>query len=541
MDTRGAAGPTSRGDLDAPADDTDADLDAPADDTDAGLDAPAEDLDAEGTFVPAPVTAEQPVVGGSDEPDDLAALADAPALAATIHHPHPDTDAFSWVDPARVARPHADDRLDSALTPYTPVGEPDLLRDAPHRSPARPGVIIPILVAGGLAATYAATTLLWPLNALPPQVEALTVDPVPSAETALVWPERGAAGVSIAGIPGNATSSVDAAAMASITKVVTALAVLDELPLAPGEQGPSYSFTYSDNLDYWAYRARGESALDVPVGGSLTEYEMLEGILIGSANNYAQRLASTLWPTNAVYASAANRWLSDRGITGVTVVEPTGIDAANRGTPEGLLQLARVALANPVIAEIVAKQRTTLPGAGEIENTNELVGEDGILGIKTGTLIDPDRYSLLSAKEITVDEVPVRLYASVTGQGSDEARNDLTRALYEQLEVELQTEPSVPVDTVAGEVTTAWGEPVDVLTAADAEVILWNGDAASASIAFDLADQRAAGEAIGTLSVAGPLNATSVDLVLADDIAEPDAWWRLTHPLELFGLTDWPS
>ena len=24
---------------------------------------------------------------------------------------------------------------------------------------------------------------------------------------------------------------------------------------------------------------------------------------------------------------------------------------------------------------------------------------------------------------------------------------------------------------------------------------------------------------------------------LADDIEEPSAWWRLTHPLELFGLT----
>jgi len=38
--------------------------------------------------------------------------------------------------------------------------------------------------------------------------------------------------------------------------------------------------------------------------------------------------------------------------------------------------------------------------------------------------------------------------------------------------------------------------------------------------------------------VDGLLDDASVELRLADDIEEPTAWWRLTHPLELFGLTD---
>ena len=42
----------------------------------------------------------------------------------------------------------------------------------------------------------------------------------------------------------------------------------------------------------------------------------------------------------------------------------------------------------------------------------------------------------------------------------------------------------------------------------------------------------------GEVRVKGPLNATTTGLHLTADIPDPDPWWRLTHPLELFGLVD---
>ena len=93
-------------------------------------------------------------------------------------------------------------------------------------------------------------------------------------------------------IDGSLASTQRPAPIASITKLVTALLVLDELPLAVGEQGPEYRFTCAGPRRVLGSISRaGESALDVPVGGTLTEYQMLEGMLIGSANNYADRLA----------------------------------------------------------------------------------------------------------------------------------------------------------------------------------------------------------------------------------------------------------
>ncbi|MET0736496.1 MAG: D-alanyl-D-alanine carboxypeptidase [Microbacterium sp.] len=455
-----------------------------------------------------------------------AALVAPPATTSATPPPVPRS-ALTWVDERTVAaaRPGA-----AGVT-----AEPDLLGRPPRRSPLRAGVVIPTLAVAAIIGVYAATTLLWPLHAVPPVVEATVVEPIAAPAAIPAWPATGSAAISVAGVNGSLASSPDAHTIASITKLVTALAVLEEMPLNPGEQGPEFRFTSRDRTAYWSYRSNGESSLDVPVGGTLTEYQLLEGMLIGSANNYADRLAGNLWPSDAVFANAANGWLAAHGVPGIQVAEPTGLDPRNVATPEALLTLAKKALANPVIAGIVAKPSTELPGAGVVVNSNGLLADPGVIGLKTGTL---DTYNLLSAKNVTVGDTVVRMYASVLGQPDDATRLAASRALYAQLEAELQPRPSVEGGTTIGHVTTPWGEQVAIITAGDADVILWNGGSGAVTTAFDLGDSRERGEKVGTLSVDGPLNGVTVDAVLAHDIPDPSPWWRLAHPLQLLGLAD---
>ncbi|MFK4837458.1 D-alanyl-D-alanine carboxypeptidase [Microbacterium sp. ZW T2_14] len=440
--------------------------------------------------------------------------------------------ALGWVDDTAIGLGSAPGDLAAAATSYVPV-DADLLSGAPRRSPLRAGVIVPTVAIAAVLGAYAATTLLWPLHAVAPIVTAMEVQPVAAPAAAPVWPAQGSAAEGVAGIPGTLATTADPDSIASITKVVTALVVLEEMPLAVGEQGPEFRFTSADRSRYWQYLNNGESALNVPAGGSLSEYQMLEGMLVGSANNYADRLAQSLWPSDAVYASAASAWLAGHGVPGVTVYEPTGMDPRNTASPEALVVLAQKALANPVIAEIVAKQSIDLPGAGHVENTNGLLADPGVVGVKTGTL---DAWNLLSAKDVTIGDTTVRLYASVLGQPDDEARLAASRAIYAQLEAELQLKPSVTADTVAGQVETLWGDEVDIVTSGDAAVVLWNGGSGTVATTYDLGDQRDAGDVVGSLSVTGPLDDTAVDLQLAADISDPSPWWRLTHPLDLFGL-----
>lgn len=441
--------------------------------------------------------------------------------------------ALTWVDDDALALPPAPDSLHTGpAAPPSPGA--DLLATAPRRKALRPSVVVPASLLLFVLAAYVATTLLWPLHAIAPEIDAVPVQPIAAAAAAPVWPDEGSAAVSVAGM-GVLSSSDESISIASITKLVTAMVVLEQMPLAPGEQGPDFSFTADDRARYWQDRAAGESALDVPVGGTLTQYQMLEGLLVGSANNYADRLSSTLFPSDAAFADAARSWLSTHGISGISIDDPSGILAGNAATSTSLIALATTAMANPVIAEIVAKPVIDLPGAGRVENTNELLADPGVVGLKTGTL---DSYNLLAAKDVTVGGVTARIYGSVLGQPNRATRDAAMRALFAQVEAELQPRPSVVAGTLAGRVTTRWGESAAVVTAGDAAVTLWNGAAASASAEFSPGDEATQiGATVGTLTVAGPVDIASVDLQLAEEIEEPTALWRLTHPLELFGLT----
>ncbi len=435
--------------------------------------------------------------------------------------------ALAWVDESRI-------RARGASTPAAdPAAEVDLLASPPRLSPWRPGVILPLAVTALLLAVYVTGALLWPLHAVTPTIDGVQLQPVPAPATTPAWPASGSAGVAVDRIGATVSSTPDASEIASITKLVTALLVLDEMPLAPGEQGIDFRFSSRDEAEYWDYLDNGESALDVPVGGVLTQYQLLEGMLIGSANNYAARLDGNLWPSDAVFASAARTWLEAHGLNGITVVEPTGIDSRNTASPDALIQLGHQALANPVIAGIVAMPSVELPGAGLVTNTNGLLADPGIVGIKTGSL---DAFSLLSAKDVMIGETRVRLFAAVQGQPDDGARIEASRALYAQLEQELQLRPSVPAGTTVGMVHTAWGTAVPVVTAADASVVLWNGAVGETATSFSLGDARGAGSTVGTLTVRGPLDSVAVDLRLRADVEGPSPWWRITHPIELLGV-----
>lgn len=442
--------------------------------------------------------------------------------------------ALTWVDPLEVAEHTATGPLSLDATPDAAS---TLLRDARLRSRvAGPGFLVPIGVLVGLLGSYAGATLLWPLHELPPTVQATTFSPTSAAPAEILWPAQGSAAVGIGGL-GTTASSLDPAVIASVTKVVSSLMVLDRMPLAVGEQGPEFAFTRADNLAYWDYRRSDQSALDVPVGGTLTEYQLLQGTLLGSANNYIDRLAREIWGSEAAFASAATEWLRDRGLDGITIATPSGFDARNTATPESLIALAERAMQNPVFAGIVSTPSVDLPGAGTVVNTNGMLADAGVVGVKTGTL--GDSWNLLTAKDLTVHDTTVRMYAAVLGQVDDEQRLSETRALFAQVEAALAAQqPAVAKDAVVGTVTTLWGAKADIVADADAAVVLWNGAGAEATPTFDIGDHREAGDEVGTLLVAGPLDSVVTPLALAGDVDGPSPWWRLTHPLELFGVTE---
>lgn len=470
-------------------------------------------------FATAPMTLSG---GDAASPEPEAAPAPEPAQVWTDEQ-NPPT-ALTWLD--------AD-----ALTTAAPAHQsaPDLFAGA-HLIPGwlRPRILVPLGIVAALCGSYVGTTLVWPLTSVAPSVQAVQVEIAPAPPAVATWPTEGSAAVGIQGLSTMASAS-ERAPIASISKVVSVLMVLDELPLQIGEQGPSFEFTWQDSRDFWSYRRSNQSSLDVPVGGSLTEYQMLQGILLGSANNYIDRLSDEIWGSDRAFAEAAEQWLSERGIDGITLKSPSGFDDENVATPEALVKLGELAMKNPVFAEIVGTRSVELPVAGLVSNTNSMLDDAGVVGIKTGTLRGD--WNLLTAKDLTIDDTTVRVFTAVLGQEDDPARLAVTRSLLDEVQQSLAAQPvSVPKGTVVGHVETEWGDRVDIVTDADARVVLWNGAGATASTAYDLGEKTEAGAAVGSLTAQGPLDEAKTTVSLADEITKPSIWWRLTHPMELFGL-----
>src|SRR5690606_26965618 len=167
----------------------------------------------------------------------------------------------------------------------------------------------------------------------------------------------------------------------------------------------------------------GESALQVPVDGTLTYRQILEGIMLTSAGNYVNKLVDNLWNYNRdAFRTDALYWLQQNGLSDTNLAEPTGINPQTQSTASDLVKIAEIAMADPTFAEIVGEKQAVLPGAGLIENSNPLLGELGVVGIKTGHL---NTWSHVSYNLMTAADVPlsseagadtVRVYSVVTGQ-----------------------------------------------------------------------------------------------------------------------------
>jgi D-alanyl-D-alanine carboxypeptidase (penicillin-binding protein 5/6) len=180
---------------------------------------------------------------------------------------------------------------------------------------------------------------------------------------------------------------------------------------------------------------------------------MLQGILMGSAGNYTNRLASTSGrPTRSSRRPRGHGW------TG-TASGPSRCPNRRESTPptppsRPPWSLAQLALANPVVAEIARTRTVELPGAGEVTNTNDLLSDPGVVGLKTGSLAA--FYNLLAAKDITVGTTPVRVYATARPAHGGGARSGDGASAVRGHHRGLDT-LTLPAGTLAGVVSTAWG------------------------------------------------------------------------------------
>lgn len=217
------------------------------------------------------------------------------------------------------------------------------------------------------------------------QMPAAAVE-APKVNTPLPWPGYGHAAYAVPKESLVATSGKrdEPVPVASLAKVITALAILKQKPLNPGASAPPITFTQQDVAIYEDYVRKNGSVLYVEPGMTITQYQALQAILMVSANNVSDSMVIQLFGSMEAYTTYANQMLKDMGIHKTIVTDASGYAPTTMSTAEDMTKLGYLYMQNPVLRQIAETKETTLPVAGKIKNYNSLVNKDGIVGIKVG-------------------------------------------------------------------------------------------------------------------------------------------------------------
>lgn len=380
-----------------------------------------------------------------------------------------------------------------------------------------------------LVAFYLPLTLLAPLKAVDPVVA--SHDVLAGAPAQLAFPSYGGSAIGAVGFDGvlAQSGSTDPLPMASITKVVTMLVVLQAKPLTVGQEGPSITMTGADVTLYKHYLSLDGSVTAVKPGWVFTQHELMELALVHSANNYAATLAIWAFGSIDAYVSAARSWVASHHLSSMTITDPTGIEPSDVAGTADLITLGKLALADPVISDIVSMTSITIHDIGTYANTNTLLGKNGVDGIKTGTLNDAGS-NLLFAADHKVGSATVTIVGVVLGGSTHKALDADTRTLlkgalhgFHQLEL-------VTKGDVYGTYTTEWGQTASAIAQKSARVVTWSDASVTSSSTVKPVSTGARGEDVGTASFTVAGRTVTVPLELSATLQDPGPGWRLSHP-----------
>jgi D-alanyl-D-alanine carboxypeptidase (penicillin-binding protein 5/6) len=408
------------------------------------------------------------------------------------------------------------------------------------RPPRRPNYLARRLTIGtGVALIlsagfYLPMTLLAPIAPVAAQVQSAASDTQLAADVS--WPNFGASAIGAVGFPGILASSgnTEPLPIASITKIVTSLVILNSKPLTVGEPGPTITFTAKDAALVQAYAARNGETKPVRAGMTLSQLQVNEVMLVASANNYAESYSTWAFGSQAGFLDAARSWLAAHGLDHTTLLDSSGMNPGNRSTASDLVALGKLALANPVVAGIVSTKSVTIPNVGEIKNSNKLLGHGGVDGIKTGTL-DEAGACLLFSTQFTLAGHSITLVGVALGGVDHPSLDAAVQSLIATAKKGFHSVTLAKVGQSFASYSTPWKSKAHAVATKSESVLVWSNTPIAVKVTTTEVGLARAGKHVGSVVFTAGTQKISVPLALEKAIDDPGALWRLSNP---FGLLD---
>ncbi|HEX4731011.1 MAG TPA: hypothetical protein VH299_07065 [Solirubrobacterales bacterium] len=388
-------------------------------------------------------------------------------------------------------------------------------------------VALVVLVAAALVRAETKTTPYLVVHRVVPKAVKLPGKPFKPA-----WPSEGEATVAVEGVGSlGSTGSQKPVPIASVAKVMTAYLTLKRFPLKAREEGFHVRITQAE-VEEWHQRvATDQSTVAVRKGETLSERQLLEALMLPSANNIAALLAVHDAGSIGVFVKKMNQTANELGMSQTTYTDPSGFEESTVSTASDQLKLARMAMQDKAFAQIVAKSSVRLPVVGRVLNYNELVGHDGYVGIKTGS-DEAAGGCLVFAKRMTVGGHTFTVLGAVLGQHDGElvqAALASADTLADSVAAGVKSRVAIPAGTKVMTLENADGETAAVKTSRPLREIGWPGMRTTVHLSIGPARHSAKqGERWGTLMIRGT-SIERVPAVAAASLGEPSLSWRLKH------------
>ncbi len=361
---------------------------------------------------------------------------------------------------------------------------------------------------------------------------------LPGAAPTFTWPSGGEAAATVEGIGVvGQVRGTQPVPVAGLADVLTAYVILTDHRLSPGDDGPMIAVTSDTVAAYQAGQASQQSEVTVAAGESLTELQALEGLLIDSGADMATLLADWDAGSSSAFVTKMNAAALKLGLTSTHITDPTGVDPATTSTAEDLVRLGEAALSVPLLRQIVSLGQTSVPipmMTSVVYNLNFDLGQDGIVGIKTGSDSSAQGCYLVAAQQNVGGKV-VTVVGAVLGQpggslGPNTAAVHAGDALVKSVFAALHSFGVFTPGQKVGEIEAAWGATAPVTVALPVSVVGWPG--LTVTIAARPAALHGAlpsGAHVGTLHATVGSRSAQVELRTEGALSAPGVWWRLTR------------
>lgn len=344
------------------------------------------------------------------------------------------------------------------------------------------------------------------------------------------WPAYGSGAIGAIGFDGVLAQYGEKTTrpIASITKIITALVVLQAKPLNGNEDGPEIKITQSDVGIYNQAIAAGAAVKPVIVGSSMTEREMIEAMLLPSAANYSESLA--IWAYGSVdsYLKAADTWLVNNNLIQTKVVDTSGLLPENISNTSDLISLGKIALKNSALSSIVSLKKINVNGIGEVSNSNSLLGVMGINGIKTGTTSEAGACMLFSSV-IDVEGEKITFVGVLLGADDRGQQNADIKNLLSSIQPGFRSVKLVSKGQVFANYATDWGQSAKLVSDKDIKAIVWSDTPIKQTVQADKIITAESGEQKGEVEIEIGKRVIKQPLIVDDSITNPSLIWRLLH------------